>query len=412
MLGTLREIRVVFTEEFRRAIHRRSYLILTLAIPVILLVLLVAVPVIRGIWDDDEDRDKDQDQIGILELSGELAVDAGTVPGFQIYQDRESGIAALLADEIKGFFVISEDYLATGKVEWLDPDVGIIPSGSIRGRVREFLRAGLVGDDLAPELVARMLDPADFDRIKVNEDGSIIDKDVDKAGRILVPLVFGGLLMFGIIMGGSIMLNSVSEEKETRMIEVLLTSVSPLAVMVGKVLALGLTGLIQITVWVASVAIIGPHIFDQIPDAGQLAIEPGVLALVIGFFLAGYLVSAVTMAGIGAATTSVKEATQISTIVTLPSMVPVWFIGMLLENPDGGIARVLSFIPFTAPVTMMVRLAASDVPFWEVVASLAVLLLTGVALLWMSARVFRAGMLMYGQRMSLRGVFAALRQAG
>ena len=410
MRGTPTEIRTIFTEEFRRAIHRKSYRILTLAVPVLLLVLLVAVPVIRGISDDDDDRDKDQDQIGILELSGELAVDAGTVPGFQIYQDRESGIAALLADEIKGFFVIPEDYLATGKVEWLDPDAGIIPSGSIRGRVREFLRAALVGDDLAPELVTRMLDPADFERIKVSEDGSI-DKDRDKAGRILVPIIFGGLLMFGILLGGSILLESVSEEKETRMIEVLLTSVSPLAVMVGKVLALGATGLIQIAVWVASVAIIGPLIFDQIPDAGRLAIDPEILALVIGFFLTGYLVFAVTMAGIGAATTSAKEASAISMLVTLPSIVPVMFIERLLDSPDGGVSRVLSFIPFTAPVTMMVRLAASDVPPWEVVASLAVLLLTGVTLLWISARVFRAGLLMYGQRMSLGRVFAALRQA-
>ena len=410
MLGTPREIRTIFTEEFRRTIQRRSYRILTLAVPVILLILLVAVPVIRGISDDDEDRDKDQDQIGILELSGELAVDLGTVPGFQVYQDRESGIAALLADEIEGFFVIPEDYLSTGKVEWFDADVGIPGGSKGRGRVREFLRAALVADDLAPELVTRMLDPADFSRNKVNDDGSI-DKDPDKVGRILVPLLFGGLLMFGLIMGGSIMLESVSEEKETRMIEVLLTSVSPLAVMVGKVLALGAIGLIQIAVWVASVAIIGPHIFDQIPDAGQLSIEPGILALVIAFFLTGYLVFAVTMAGIGAATASTKEASQISMIVTLPSFVPVFFIGELLQNPDGGLSRLLSFIPFTAPVTMMVRLAASDVPLWEVVASLAVLLLTGVALLWISARVFRAGLLMYGQRMSLRGVFAALRQA-
>ncbi len=409
MLGTPREIRTIFTEEFRRAIHRRSYLILTLAVPAILLILLVAVPVIRGISDDDKDDDKDQDQIGILELSRELTVDAGTVPGFQIYQDRESGIAALLADEIKGFFVIPEDYLATGRVEWFDPGVGI-PSGSGRGRVREFLRAALVADDLAPELATRMLDPADFDRIKVNEDGSI-DKDPDKAGRILIPLIFGGLLMFGIMIGGNILLNSVSEEKETRMIEVLLTSVSPLAVMVGKVLALGTTGLIQIAVWVASIAIIGPHIFDQIPDAGQLAIEPGIVALVIGFFLTGYLVFAVTMAGIGAATSSKEEGSQISVIVTLPSIVPLWFLSTILENPDGGLSRILSFIPFTAPVTMMIRLAASDVPLWEVVTSLAVLLLTGVALLWISGRVFRAGLLMYGQRMSLRGVFAALRQA-
>ena len=298
--------------------------------------------------------------------------------------------------------------MSTGKVEWFDPGVGF--TGGSKGRVREFLRAALVADDLAPELVTRLLDPADFDRIKVNEDGST-DKDPDKVGRILIPFLFGGLLMFGIMLGGSILMESVSEEKETRMIEILLTSVSPLAVMVGKVLALGAAGLIQLAVWVASVAIIGPLIFDQIPDAGQLAIEPGFMALVIGFFLTGYLVFAVTMAGIGAATASTKEASQISMIVTLPSIVPVMFLGILLENPDGGVSQLLSFIPFTAPVTMMVRLAASDVPLWEVVASLAVLLLTGVALLWISARVFRAGLLMYGQRMSLRGVFAALRQA-
>ena len=131
--------------------------------------------------------------------------------------------------------------------------------------------------------------------------------------------------------------------------------------MVGKVLALGVTGLIQIAVWVALVAIIGPHVFDQIPEAGQLAIEPGILALVIGFFLTGYLVFAVTMAGIGAATTSVKEASPLSMIVTLPSIGPVWFLWTILDNPDGVFPRLLSFIPFTAPVTMMVRLAASDV---------------------------------------------------
>ena len=177
--------------------------------------------------------------------------------------------------------------MSTGKVEWFDPGVGF--TGGSKGRVREFLRAALVADDLAPELVTRLLDPADFDRIKVNEDGST-DKDPGKVGRILIPFLFGGLLMFGIMLGGSILMESVSEEKETRMIEILLTSVSPLAVMVGKVLALGAAGLIQLAVWVASVAIIGPLIFDQIPDAGQLAIEPGFMALVIGFFLTGYLV--------------------------------------------------------------------------------------------------------------------------
>ena len=197
------------------------------------------------------------------------------------------------------------------------------------------------------------------------------------------------------------------------MVDVLLTSVSPLALMVGKILALGTTSLAQMFIWIASIAIIGPQIVDQIPNAADLKIAPLTLAYVSLFFIAGYFLFAVILAGIGSATTSAKQAGPISTIVTLPAVFPVFaFWTVIVSEPNGGLARVFSFIPITAPMTMMLRIGSGDVSNAEILASLAVTVLAGMVMLFVSARVFRAGMLLYGQRMTVAAVWRAVRQAG
>jgi ABC-2 type transport system permease protein len=196
------------------------------------------------------------------------------------------------------------------------------------------------------------------------------------------------------------------------MVEVLLTSVSPLGMMIGKVIALGSVGLLQMLVWTVSVAFVGPRILEGFPRLGQLDVEPVFLLSMVAFFVAGYFVLAVTVAGIGAATTSYHEGSQISIIVYLTAALPMIFIVLIAGNPDGELARILSFVPYTAPATMVLRMGAADVSALEIAASLMVTVLGGVVLLWASARVFRAGLLMYGQRMSLGRVLTALRQAG
>jgi len=118
------------------------------------------------------------------------------------------------------------------------------------------------------------------------------------------------------------------------------------------------------------------------------------------------------MAGIGAVASKVQEANQLAFLVIIPLLASIYVLGLILSNPDGGLARVLSFIPFTAPSAMMIRLAVDGASTLESLASLAVIVLTGMALLWASARVFRASLLMYGQRMNLRRVIRALREAG
>jgi len=409
------DIRTVFGEEFRRATHRIWYRVMTLVLPAILLVLLIVVPLVRGPTSGDEEGRPEAGRIGVVDLSGELLPEAAVEADYRVFPDREAGVTALLADEITSLFVIAQDYLKTGRVEWLHTgssvSAGLSTEGDTR-RIQSWLREALVEDALRPEVKTRFLWPAWFESIVVEEGGSTKEgaKEVE---LISVSYIFSILLMMAVMTGSGYLLQSVSEEKENRMIEVVLTSVSPLGLMAGKVLALGLVGLLQVTIWAVSIAFMGPRILENFPNLGQLTIDPVLLVWVAAFFLAGYFVFGVTNAGIGAATTSYRQGSQISMLLLMPAvLVPMWLFMFIAGNPDGPLAQILSFIPFTAPITMMLRIGAANIPLVEIIASLAVTLLGGIVLLWGSARVFRAGLLMYGQRMSLRRVLRALREAG
>ena len=402
------EARIVFSEEFRRNIRRRSWLIITGIVPAVLLILLIAVPVIRSITDDDEVDEPDP--IGYVDLSGELS--EADFPSLTRFDTREGGIDAIVAGDIEDLFIVRADFLESGDAEWLSQRSGISGGNSSRNRFGSFLTLSLIAERLDPKLLERVIAGAQYVRVHVGEDGSVAPDDDDKLNQFVVPVIFTVLLLMSIALGSGALLESVSEEKENRMVDVLLTSVSPLSLMAGKILALGTTSLVQIIVWIASIAIIGPQIVDQIPNATELEIEPLTLVYVSLFFIAGYFLISVVLAGIGSATTSAKEAGPITAVVLLPAGIPVWLVGAILGEPDGGVARILSFIPITAPTTMMLRIGSGDVSSFEILASLAVTVLAGVAMLFVSARIFRAGMLLYGQRMTLASVWRAVRQAG
>jgi ABC-2 type transport system permease protein len=269
----------------------------------------------------------------------------------------------------------------------------------------------MVADALPPDVEARFLAPASFDSIVIGEGGST--REEARAGDLLsLSQIFAILLMVSVLTGSGYLLESVSDEKEDRMIEVLLTSVSPMGLLAGKVIAMGALGLAQALVWAGSLALAGPRVLAGLPGVTQIEVDPLFLAWLAAFFLAGYMVLAVVMAGIGAATSSYREGSQIAVLVYLPAVSPMVAFQLIGADADGGLARVLSFIPVTAPLTMILRMGSTEVPLAEAVASLAVTVLGGLAMLWVSARVFRAGLLLVGQRMTLASVFRALRQAG
>ncbi len=389
------EAQIVFIEEFRRAIRLRGWQVTTAIVPVLLIVALVLVPLL-------DREDKAPNPVGFVDLSGELLeIDLSeslskALPELIRFPDREAGLAALLSDDLKieHVFVVATDFLESGGVEWLSTKGGIFAGKSNRDAFDSFLTVSLIADRLDPQLLARVLTPTSYTRVNVGGDGTLSEED--EASEFLLPIALAMLLLMSIFLSSGALLQSVAEEKENRMVEVLLTSVSPPALMAGKVLALGTTALIGTVVWATSIAIIGPRIFDAIPSAGELVVAPSTLVVLAAFFLAGYFLFAVTFAGIGSAVTSVREAGPISAIFGLPAIVPVYLSSVIVSDPTGMLARVLSFIPFTAPTTMIQLVGSSDVSGIETLGSLAVTLAGGMAMLFVSSRVFRAGLLLYG----------------
>ena len=426
MPAALDGTRIVFAHEFRKQIGGKGFLIATLAIPVVLVLIWIAIPVIRGLLEDDvadagaagnatstaataADQDARNVPIGIVMQARDIAVDFSEFPEFRVYTETTAGLDDLKSGELNELFVIQPDYLATGHVEYYFTE----DSSESRQQLRLVLRDALLGEMQSPELRQRALAFPQLQRFTVAEDGEIApDSGAAVAVSFIVGQGFAIALIFTLIAYGTILLQTVSEEKENRMVEVLLTSASPLAIMTGKVLALGLAGLIQMAVWIASVILIVPRFAGVLPDIGDIPIDVGYLILVLAFFLAGYAIAAALMAGIGAATTSVTEAGPLTALVIIPLAAPFYAMPLFLTSTDHWLTRLLSLLPITAATSMMLRLATSRVAPSEIALSLGLMILTATLLLWLASRIFRAGLLLYGQRMSLRAAWTALRHGG
>jgi ABC-2 type transport system permease protein len=181
--------------------------------------------------------------------------------------------------------------------------------------------------------------------------------------------------------------------------------------MSGKLLALGLAGLIQVAVWVTVGAFALPAIFDRIPNGGELTISAGMLALVVVTFILGYFLYSALALLMAAGVPSTQDAQRQTGLFTLLIFVPVWMLGLWINAPDHILAHIFTYIPFTAPTMIMMRLALGSMSGGEIALALGIVAATALLLLWVASRVFRAGILLSGQRIRGRNVWMALRHA-
>jgi ABC-2 type transport system permease protein len=204
------------------------------------------------------------------------------------------------------------------------------------------------------------------------------------------------------------LLNSVSKEKGNQVIEVLLLSTSPRQLLAGKIIGLGVLGLVQTAIWIGTsyslLALSGRNM--SLPAA--FALPPSLLIWGLVFFLLGYAVYASLMAGLGALVPNLREASQAVITVIWPLMIPMFLYVALLEYPHGALAVGLSLFPLTAPVAMMTRLAATTVPWWQLLLAVVILAATAVLVVRGVAGMFHAQTLLSGQPFSARRFFRAL----
>jgi ABC-2 type transport system permease protein len=246
--------------------------------------------------------------------------------------------------------------------------------------------------------------------ITLNSNGEISTRQ-GGFGALILPYIFSILLMMSIFFSSGYLLQGLGEEKENRVMEIMLSSVSPQQLLAGKVIGLGAAGLVQIVVWLISANYLMRMASESFGNIiGVLSVSPEFLILGIVYFILGYLLLAVIMAGVGAVSPTAREGQQMSALFTIPVVIPIYFMPLIMEHPENVVVKILTFIPITAPITVMVRVGLSEIPLWELAVSIGLLILTIFACFTLATKLFRTYLLMYGKRPNLKEIFRSLRQ--
>jgi ABC-2 type transport system permease protein len=329
------------------------------------------------------------------------------------FSDQAVALDSLDQGHVKQVLVVGADFMKTGRLRLYEHDTRVFSSNSNWAPLEHWLtRNLLVGQADSIRIERAMWIERGMDSYTQDHSGHWgIKDDARQITGFLLPFALGFLLAMAIITGGQYQLQGVSEEKETRILESLLCSVSPDELLAGKLFGLGSAGLTLVGVWTAAGALTG---------GGMLSLAhvqlPGSL-LVIGFlyFLFGYLFYSSIMISIGALTTNLREATQYAGYLTILNVCPFWVMWKFLNTPNSGLAVGMSLFPPTAATSMMLRMSSAAVsgaviPPWQIAASLGLLGLSALLMLMLGSRLFRLGMLLYGKTPNLPEIMRILRQ--
>lgn len=298
------------------------------------------------------------------------------------------------------------DYLDSGLVDAYGHDA--IPEG-IEDQLAEFLQTNVARQ--VPENVpaARLLDPANVTVIDLRTGTEMENLNTFIVGVIFRPIIFGMIFLMAISTTSQFLMSGVVEEKENRMMEILATSSTPLQLLWGKVLGLGALGLTQVVLWgVALLVILNTQSGTSILAGMSFTTDYIVVSLI--YFVLGYFLYGAVMVGIGAAVTAEQEGRQLSTIFSMITVLPFLLSFAFFTDANGTIPVILSLFPLTAPLAVIMRMPLVAVPIWEIILSMVLLALSTGLIMWLAARVFRLGMLMYGKNLNLREIVRAIRE--
>lgn len=402
---------IIFSEELRGHLRSRWYLIFTAAVVILLIIAMLVVPLFQ---DDGESPGPGADlsRLGYVDESGRFS-DLGPPAGPVEFNSRTEGLQAVAAGRIDSLYVIGNDYLQSGRVEQYAQFEGRFPSNpGGEAAFRTLLVQALIAGRVDATVTARVLDSAQFESFRVTEDAMVeeLTPVAEAAGALVVPTLFAALLGMGLAVGFGYMVTSISEEKESRLVEVIITSTSPFSIVAGRLLALLVVGLAQAAVWIIAAALTMPRIFRSFASGADFSISAGSWGMIIAAFVTGYLLTTALSIFIGAVAPSSREAGRLGGWIPVLAFVPFWFFGLLIAQPEGVVAKIVSYFPLIAPTGVLIRSGVSgQMAAWQIVVAFAGVAVTASVVLWLAGRVFRAAILMRGQNFTGHNLWVALR---
>jgi len=412
----IRRIAAVARFELSSVVKRWSYLIATFGLPLFLAA--VSGTVLGAQTYFLTQRAAESSQFGLIDEAGvvdrsvfedreDARVWTANAIDVVLYEDRDVATEALESGCLRGLYIIGKDYLESGEVRAIQGKKTPLLSmhgTTVEPLLRSLLRRSLVEGHLAVEVQERVLSPAYFVRSRLGPDGvqvTEVDEALDLLVRTTIPLFLGILLLTALLSASGYLVQTVSTDKESKIVEVLLSSVTPEEILAGKLLGLGAAGLVQFAVWssmVVFVAITASAALAAVVSIPWLAVAVAPLLFVLGYLFLGSLMLATAALGANAA-----ESQKLTMGWAMLAILPLMVLVILLDEPNGILGQVMTWIPFTSPLTVIIRLAVdpSGISWWETIGAMVVLLLSTWLSIRVGARLFRVGFLLTGSRPSL-----------
>jgi ABC-2 type transport system permease protein len=386
--------------EYTRHVFRKRFLMALLSLP-LMVVFLLGVTLLTGVVMTD------RTPVGYVDYSGLLADPITTgkpgnvfEPGITMiaYSNEADALDAMNKNNIQAFFVLPENYPAEMNVPL---QYNSEPDDNVQLQITNFVRANLFKTE-SGQIQNRLDQGTNF--TLQSRDGSR-EFGADQWYNLIIPALVAILFIVVVMTSGGYLLQAVVEEKENRTMEIVVTSVSPMQLMAGKVIGNISVGLTQLVIWIlfAWLAMIVAGKF--FPVISNIQLSTDYLLKISLLLLPAFVSIAAMMAASGATVTGSQEAQQVSGLFTLPIMVPLWFVSTIMLNPDGPIAIFLSYFPLSAPITLALRMVFSTIPDWQWLLFIIIQVAFAVFMVWLAARAFRIGMLQYGKRIRLGQLF-------
>lgn len=410
----MKRIKVIAAHEFLVNVRRPAFIIFTVAVPLLGLVLLVASALLGG----DMSRvfmanlDATDTPIGVIDHSG---VFTPLLPEWQqqvtLFEDEGLGREALASGRIETLLVVPADYIASGEVRFYTNESGLRKQAMLESdRLRAFYTEHLTRDVIDSDYRARLLKPATYVELDPESGAPAQSGEGDAwLADIMVAYFFGILLIVSVFTASGYLLQGVAEEKDSRVVEIVVSSVSPFELLAGKVLGLGALGLLQIVIWLVSAYALSGGAYGMLGISFSFTGRPEVMVLSLVYFILGFGMYAALMGAASALGTTQQESQKSASVFSLIASVPLFLASGLMQNPNGTLYRVLSWFPLTSPTTMLIRLPMSEVPVVDIIGSIAFTALALPLVLWLAGEIFRMGLLMYGKRLTLPEIWRALR---
>ncbi len=426
------KIWIVLQSEFLRRVRTRAFLLTTLLAPILLLAIALLPALIGYLGSRDATRHLAVvDSTGLLlphlqaHASATLRLEAVTLPldslQAAVRQGSYDGYLILPADLIEGE-TIAKLYVGQSLGLSFQAQLERLLSRAVRDIRIERLQ-------VPPELVAALRTEVPLRQYRLSESGAEADGTMFFS---IIGYLMGFTVYVAMLAYGSLVMQGVIDEKTSRVIELIVSSVRPFQLLMGKVLGIGAMGLVQFVLWglllVAGAMAAGPliaHFLDpqqlNLPASASTqellraanitlpTIDPLLIVWFVLFFLGGYLMYSSLFAAAGSAVEQQQDAQSFMLPLTLLIVVPILFITYVIENPDASLSIGLSLFPFFSPILMIVRIAIGSAALWEAVLAYLLLMVGFLGAIWISARIYRIGILSYGQKPSLRELLRWIR---